>query len=98
MVEKYRNQITDIITNETHRRRFWEEVLQGPIAEMVLAGKASAAEELLLRKLEDKDFSAEQIGEVYLVGAGPGDPDLLTFRALRMMQQADVVVLRSFSI
>lgn len=92
LVEKYRKQVISKITDETLRRRFWEEVLQGPIAEMVLAGKANTAEEILLRKLEAKNFSANQIGEVYLVGAGPGDPDLLTFRALRMMQQADVVV------
>ncbi len=92
LVEKYREKATQTIINEDSRRRFWEEVLQGPIAEMVLTGKKSTAEEILQRKLLNKDFNNEEQGEVYLVGAGPGDPDLLTFRALRLMQQADAVV------
>ncbi len=92
LVEQYRQKTAELIHDEDSRRRFWEEVLQGPIAEMVLAGKVSAAEETLQRKLENKDYSNDDKGEVYLVGAGPGDPDLLTFRALRLMQQADAVV------
>jgi uroporphyrin-III C-methyltransferase/precorrin-2 dehydrogenase/sirohydrochlorin ferrochelatase len=92
LVEKYRQKTAEIIQDEDSRRRFWEEVLQGPISEMVLAGKLDIAEETLQRKLSDKNFSNNDNGEVYLVGAGPGDPDLLTFRALRLMQQADVVV------
>ena len=92
LVEKYRQKIADTIEDEDSRRRFWEEVLQGPISEMVLAGKVDTAEETLQHKLASKDFSNNDSGEVYLVGAGPGDPDLLTFRALRLMQQADAVV------
>lgn len=92
LVEKYRQATTEEITDNDSRRRFWEEVLQGPIAEMVLAGKPSEAEEALNKKLQTKDFVNSDKGEVYLVGAGPGDPDLLTFRALRLMQQADAVV------
>lgn len=92
LVEKYRQSATEAITDDDSRRRFWEEVLQGPIAEMVLAGKLSVAEEALQKKLTTKDFINNDTGEVYLVGAGPGDPDLLTFRALRLMQQADAVV------
>jgi uroporphyrin-III C-methyltransferase/precorrin-2 dehydrogenase/sirohydrochlorin ferrochelatase len=92
LVEKYRQKIADTIEDEDSRRRFWEEVLQGPISEMVLAGKVDTAEETLQHKLASKDFSKNDSGEVYLVGAGPGDPDLLTFRALRLMQQADAVV------
>lgn len=92
LVEKYRQQTAESIQDEDSRRRFWEEVLQGPISEMVLAGKVDIAEETLQRKLASKDYSNNDKGEVYLVGAGPGDPDLLTFRALRLMQQADAVV------
>jgi len=78
------------IADPARRRVFWENVLEGAIAEKVLAGDEAGAEAMLLSLLESAD--AVPAGEVYLVGAGPGDPDLLTFRALRLMQKADVVV------
>jgi len=74
------------------RRRFWESVFEGPIAERVLAGDEDGAEAAMARLLEERAEAPESPGEVYLVGAGPGDPDLLTFRALRLMQKADVVL------
>ena len=73
------------------RRRFWEAVLQGPVAEMLFAGRERDALQALEAKLDDGG-EVDNGGEVYLVGAGPGDPDLLTFRALRLMQQSDVVL------
>jgi len=92
LVEQYRAQAITMIPDEDTRRRFWEEVLQGSIAEMVFAGRISEAENALKFKLENQQVDSAGVGEVYLVGAGPGDPDLLTFRALRLMQQADAVV------
>jgi uroporphyrin-III C-methyltransferase/precorrin-2 dehydrogenase/sirohydrochlorin ferrochelatase len=73
------------------RRRFWEHALQGPIAELVFSGREGEARARMAAMLEDPRLAFHG-GEVALVGAGPGDPDLLTFRALRLMQRADVVV------
>lgn len=73
------------------RRLFWEKVLEGPIAELVYTGRIHDAEKALQQALESSG-NETVLGEVFLVGAGPGDPDLLTFKALRLMQQADVVV------
>ncbi len=91
LVHEYRDRVKQKITSPTVKRRFWENVLQGPVAEMVFAGRELDARRSLERSLADIERT-EPIGEVYLVGAGPGDPDLLTFRAMRLMQQADVVV------
>jgi len=87
---RLRNTVKERVTNPPMRRIFWENVLEGAIAEKVLAGDEAGAEAMLLDQLENGN--TEPHGEVYLVGAGPGDPDLLTFRALRLMQKADVVV------
>lgn len=73
------------------RRYFWEDMLQGPFVERVLSGQEVEAKALLDDAIRAADNSAKK-GEVYLVGGGPGDPDLLTFRALRLMQQCDVCV------
>jgi uroporphyrin-III C-methyltransferase/precorrin-2 dehydrogenase/sirohydrochlorin ferrochelatase len=71
------------------RRRFWEEVIDGPVADLVLSGNEVAAEKALHLAFEDLK---PHPGLVSLVGAGPGDPELLTLRALRVMQRASVVL------
>ncbi|MDP1593508.1 MAG: siroheme synthase CysG [Gallionella sp.] len=88
--ERFRQQVKQRVTNPAKRRIFWENALEGVVAEKVLTGDENSAEAMLHKMLQDEDNI--QRGEVYLVGAGPGDPDLLTFRALRLMQKADVVV------
>lgn len=88
--ERFRQQVKQRVTNPAKRRIFWENALEGVVAEKVLTGDENSAVAMLQKMLEDEDNI--QRGEVYLVGAGPGDPDLLTFRALRLMQKADVVV------
>lgn len=87
---RLRNAVKAGISEPAMRRIFWENVLEGTIAEKVLTGDEAGAEAMLLDQLKKGD--KQPCGEVYLVGAGPGDPDLLTFRALRLMQKADVVV------
>jgi uroporphyrin-III C-methyltransferase / precorrin-2 dehydrogenase / sirohydrochlorin ferrochelatase len=87
---RFRDTIKARFTNPAKRRMFWENILEGVVAEKVLAGDEASAEAMLISLLENE--KPELAGEVYLVGAGPGDPDLLTLRALRLMQKADVVV------
>ena len=91
LAEKFRADVKLHIKLPAQRRIFWESVFQGPIAELIFAGNEPAAKKQLQQSLI-KQKDATNYGEVYLVGAGPGAPDLLTFRALRLMQQADVIV------
>lgn len=92
---QFREQVKQRLPEGNRRRIFWEDALDGPIAEQMLAGREEAAKQALQQAIDQADQRAQQhtpTGEVYLVGAGPGDPDLLTFRALRLMQKADVVL------
>ena len=73
-------------------RRFWERVIDGPVGAAALAGRWREAETALLRAIDNARHPQEEFGQVYLVGAGPGDPDLLTLRALQALQGADVIV------
>lgn len=92
LAEKYRQKVKDKFDHVNLRRGFWEKVLGGHVADLIFAGKEKEAEDQLLLELETTKPPKRELGEVYLVGAGPGDPDLLTFKALRLMQQADVVL------
>ena len=91
LASRFREQVKARFSNAADRRRFWEEVMQGGIAERVFSGHLDEADQLMEAALNRKRPS-DGAGEVYLIGGGPGDPDLLTFRALRLMQCADVVV------
>ena len=80
------------------RRAFWERIVRGAVADRVLAGESAAAEQAFARELRTAELGASRatpagsLGEVYLIGAGPGDPELLTLRALQLLQQADVIL------
>ena len=90
----FRHKVMRRLKSAESRRRFWERTLDGPLATLVFSGDDSAAEALMARELEAAEAEEKSgiRGEVYLVGAGPGDPDLITFKALRLMQRADVVL------
>jgi uroporphyrin-III C-methyltransferase/precorrin-2 dehydrogenase/sirohydrochlorin ferrochelatase len=90
MAGQYREKVKQRFNNIKDRRQFWEEIFSGVIAEKVFSGRSKEAKKELERRLANT--TEESLGEVYLVGAGPGDPDLLTFKALRLMQQADVIL------
>lgn len=85
-MERHRGRVKTLPTQQ--RRLLWEAFLDGPAPERLLAGDEVAA----VFELESLASGSPTRGEVYLVGAGPGDPDLLSFRALRLMQQCDVVL------
>lgn len=86
----FRDQVKAKFTNIEDRRFFWERSFSGIIAEKVFSGRVDEAKAAMQQQLDDSTDS--DVGEVYLVGGGPGDPDLLTFKALRLMQQADVIL------
>jgi uroporphyrin-III C-methyltransferase/precorrin-2 dehydrogenase/sirohydrochlorin ferrochelatase len=86
-----RERVHGAVPDLSQRRRLWERVLSSPAAHAVLAGAPGAAS-ALERELTAAAAAGALRGEVYLIGAGPGDPDLLTLRALQLLQQADVVL------
>ena len=86
-----RDRVKQGVSDFSKRTRFWEKLLAGPMPELMLAGREQEAMQLFEKSLADADNDTLQ-GEVFLVGAGPGDPDLLTLKALRLMYAADVVL------
>jgi uroporphyrin-III C-methyltransferase/precorrin-2 dehydrogenase/sirohydrochlorin ferrochelatase len=74
------------------RRRFWERIIEGPVADLVLSGHEHEAVDALERELAPEGRPESPAGTVYLVGGGPGNPELLTLRALRVLQHADVLL------
>lgn len=93
IASQYRPQLKSVLSGINARRRFWEKHLEGRFADLIYSGREQEAEELLKTAISQLDTAVpDNDGEVYLVGAGPGDPDLLTFKALRLIRQADVVL------
>jgi len=92
IISENRVAIRKKLKNSKLNRIFWEQMLNSKFVELILNGKNKEAIEYLNLTIDEFDEQKKSKGEVYLVGAGPGDPDLLTFRALRLMQQADIVL------
>ena len=101
---EFRGDVKAKIPTLTGRRQFWERAFEGKVSQLMFAGNENEAIAQLQADLDNtaasittKDATDElteaqnTMGEVYIVGAGPGDPELLTFKALRLMQQADIV-------
>src|SRR4051794_40532578 len=95
LIGRWRKSIHGRIAEFPLRRRFWERVVDGPIGALVLAGRNDEAERALKDIADPSAFAGSQAGrvegKVTLVGAGPGDPDLLTIKALRALQDAGVI-------
>jgi uroporphyrin-III C-methyltransferase/precorrin-2 dehydrogenase/sirohydrochlorin ferrochelatase len=85
----FRASVNRVLPNGESRRRFWRRVFDGPAATQALEGRLSAARETMLRDLNRDQGEAE--GIVHIVGAGPGDPDLLTIAAQRALGAADII-------
>jgi uroporphyrin-III C-methyltransferase/precorrin-2 dehydrogenase/sirohydrochlorin ferrochelatase len=89
LMGRYRRRVADAVQSP---RLFWQKVVDGPIGAAVLAGRLVRAEADLVRSIDNGGGAPQSAtGTVFLVGAGPGDPDLLTLRALQVLQDADIV-------
>ncbi|HDL8055769.1 TPA: uroporphyrinogen-III C-methyltransferase [Yersinia enterocolitica] len=86
---RWRGRVKQHVASMGERRRFWENAFSGRFASLISRGQLAQAEEELQLSLEGQNRNQ---GEVALVGAGPGDPGLLTLRGLQVIQQADVVL------
>ncbi len=89
---RWRERVRNALADPTRRRHFWDNLLSGPAATQLLAGNRQAAEQEAAAQLQRAASGESATGEVYLIGAGPGDPALLTLRAQQLLQQADVVL------
>ncbi|NMM41360.1 siroheme synthase CysG [Pseudoalteromonas arctica] len=89
LVSSFRDKVKQRFKHFADRRQFWETVFDSSVVSKVQSGDTQSASEQLEQLLDAKP---EPEGEVYVIGAGPGDPELLTLKALQLMQQADVVV------
>jgi uroporphyrin-III C-methyltransferase/precorrin-2 dehydrogenase/sirohydrochlorin ferrochelatase len=92
LIDEFRTKVKKVALTSELRKLFWEKVLLSPVAELIYSNRSNEARSNLESILNGTKYFSSQSGEVYLVGAGPGDPDLLTSRALRLIKQAQVVV------
>ncbi len=91
LARDFRPRVFDVLETSTERRQFWEAALNGAPADLALEGKFDEAREAMETLLQDLNATHRDHGPVHIVGAGPGDPELLTLKAFRLIQNADVV-------
>jgi uroporphyrin-III C-methyltransferase / precorrin-2 dehydrogenase / sirohydrochlorin ferrochelatase len=90
---RWREAVKQALPELPARLRFWDGFFNGPVAASLLSGNEAGADAAMQRSLEQSRVAASaRLGEVYLIGVGPGDPDLLTLRAQQLLQQADVLL------
>lgn len=92
---RFRARVKETLSDPTERRRFWQSVLSGKVADLALSGRGEDAERALAAALADwrgQHPDGAEIGEAYIVGAGPGDPELLTLKGRRLLAEADAVL------
>lgn len=94
LVGRYRNKVKKAIKDIDGRKAFWEKLLDSSFIDKTVQGKLEQAEQHLEAEIKAVEQHGQSLpaGEVYLIGAGPGDPDLMTFKGLRLLQQADVIL------
>lgn len=91
LARDFRPRVYQVLDDGTKRRQFWEAALNGTPAKLALDGKLDDALAAMEALLQDVASPAQQLGKVDIVGAGPGDPELLTLKAFRLIQNADIV-------
>ncbi|VAW44487.1 Precorrin-2 oxidase @ Sirohydrochlorin ferrochelatase activity of CysG / Uroporphyrinogen-III methyltransferase [hydrothermal vent metagenome] len=94
LLGRYRQQVKKSLPSPDARKAFWETLLQSAFVDKAAQGRSEEAESILKAQIKQVETSGQPLptGEVYLIGAGPGDPDLMTFKGVRLLQQADVIL------
>ncbi len=91
LAKTFRGQVNTLIEPE-RRRAFWRQLIEGPAAWLALRGDDAGARRVALTELDAARREQKPLGIAHIVGAGPGDPDLLTLKAAQLLQQADVIL------
>jgi len=92
LARTFRAQANALIADPARRRGFWRRVIEGPAARLALAGDEAGARRIALGELDAVRRRMVPVGIAHIVGAGPGDPDLLTLRAAQLLQEADAIL------
>ena len=92
LARTFRRQANALISRSAERRAFWRRLVEGPAGKLALAGDSAGARRIVLGELDSARRAPSVMGIAHIVGAGPGDPDLLTLRAAQLLQEADAIL------